>query len=119
MSVDASDTESNGHIGIGQVDNLAAIIERMGERIRELEGRVAELERDDRAGRLRRVVEHADRLSRGSEVAMNYSEVMAAAGVSAPTAYAYMDDLVANHDRVRRDLHSPSDVKRIIVEPPR
>lgn len=115
----STEAESNGYIGIGQVDNLAAIIERMGDRIRELEDRVAELERDDRAGRLQRVVEHADRLSRGSEVALNYSEVMAAAGVSAPTAYSYMDELVANHERVRRDLHSPSDVKRIIVEPPR
>lgn len=113
----------NGSIAIGDVANLAAVIEKQASRIRELEDRVAALENatDERDDRLERVLAHAERIGRGDTAALSYSDVMAAAGVSAPTAYAYMDELVQTNDRVRRDLKHETDAgkRRILVDPPR
>lgn len=58
---------------------------------------------DSRQARLEKILQHATRMQRdGEDVAMDYSDVMAAAGVSAPTAYSYMDYLENTHDFVQK-----------------
>lgn len=117
-SATASRSSQNGKLNIEDVDNLPAVIGRLIDRIDELEERVRDLEHTDRADRLDRVIEHADRSRRGDgDVTLGYSEVMAAAGVSAPTAYSYMDELSENHSRVEK-VSGESGVTRLVISSP-
>lgn len=114
MSTEAQ--SQNGHIGIDKVSGLGPVITKLRDRIDELEERLEAAEADDRDAQLQRVIDHADRRSRGGTVPLDYAEVMAAADVSAPTAYSYMDELAENHDRVRPDT-SEGGTKRILIDP--
>lgn len=116
MSAEPQTQSQNGHISIGEIDNLGTVINRLVDRIDELEDRLEAVEADDRDDHLQRVIDHADRKNRGSTAALNYAEVMAAADVSAPTAYSYMDELAENHDRVREDTALDGS-KRILIDP--
>lgn len=113
----SADTQSqNGHIGIDKVTNLGAVITRLRDRIDELEDRLEAVEANDRDAQLQRVIDHADRKNRGGSVALGYAEVMAAADVSAPTAYSYMDELAEKRDRVRANT-AQDGTQRIIIDP--
>lgn len=114
MSTEAQ--SQNGHIGIGEIDNLGTVINRLVDRIDELESRLEAVEANDRDAQLQRVIDHADRKNRGGTVVLKYAEVMAAADVSAPTAYSYMDELAEKHDRVQGDTAGDG-TRRILIDP--
>lgn len=122
MSVDS---DGNGTVAIADIDNLGAVLNRFRDRLDSIEATNEELreeienlkqERDGREVRLDRVIGHARRAQQdGEDVDLDYSEVMAAADVTAATAYSYMDTLAERHETVSK-VKSQSGKMRLVVD---
>lgn len=121
----STDRDGNGTVAISDVDNLGAVLDRVMERIDDLEESHQELadqlnrlknEKGSREAKLDRVIAHAARVQRdGEDVNLDYSEVMAAAGVSPPTAYSYIDTLAEERELAEKKT-SVSGKTRLVLD---
>lgn len=113
-----SDADTNGSRPAPGETNIEAVLDRFNRRLRTIEERLEDVEAAVDGGRthnIQQVLEHAQRVAHGDTAVLKYDEVMAAAGVSAPTAYSYIDELVENNDAVWREDREDG-VKRIAVD---
>lgn len=95
------------HLGteLDEIDDRIAELESEIARIDDLEAALEEVKQagGGRSDRIERILQHAARIQRDEEdVGMDYSQVMAAADVTAPTAYGYMDSIADRYDFVQK-----------------